>query len=72
MPPSKPVTVEDGTLENGILRAGIDDKNGNIVELGISQKPGNLVDLTGGEAVNQYLFLEGKDSRTFKQVVPSK
>jgi alpha-mannosidase len=61
MRPSKPVTVEDNVLQNGILRARIDDKNGNVVELSVSQRPGNLVDLTGGQAVNKYLFLEGKD-----------
>ena len=61
MRPSKPVTVEDNVLQNGILRARIDDKNGNVVELSVFQRPGNLVDLTGGQAVNQYLFLEGKD-----------
>ncbi|HWI67934.1 MAG TPA: glycosyl hydrolase-related protein [Nitrospiraceae bacterium] len=61
MRPSKPVTVEDNILQNGILRARVDDRNGNIVELGASHRQGNLVDLTGGQAVNQYLFLEGQD-----------
>lgn len=61
MRPSKPVTVEDNVLQNGMLRARIDDRNGNIVELSVSHRQGNLVDLTGGQALNQYLFLEGKD-----------
>jgi hypothetical protein len=59
--PSKPVTAEDNVLQNGIVRTRVDAKTGNIVEFSISQKPGSLVDLTGGQAVNQYLFLEGKD-----------
>jgi len=58
---SKPVTVENNILQNGILRVRIDDKNGNVVELSVSQRPGNLVDVTRGQAVNEYLFLEGKD-----------
>jgi len=61
MRPSKPVTVEDNVLQNGIVRARIDSRNGNIVELSTSHRPGNLVDLIGGQAVNEYLFLEGKD-----------
>jgi hypothetical protein len=59
--PSKPVTAEDNVLQNGIVRVRIDAKTGNIVELRLPNSAGNLVDLTGGEAVNQYLFLEGKD-----------
>jgi alpha-mannosidase len=59
--PSRPVTAEDDILQNGIVRIRIDQKTGNIVELRLSDKPGNLVDRTGGQAVNQYLFLEGKE-----------
>lgn len=59
--PLKPVTAEDNVLQNSIVRVRIDAKTGNIVELSLLNAAGNLVDLTGGESVNQYLFLEGND-----------
>jgi hypothetical protein len=44
------------------VRAKVDSKSGNIVELRFSTSPHNLVDTSRGEAINQYLFLEGKDT----------
>jgi alpha-mannosidase len=61
VPPSRPVTAADKVLQNGIVRVRVHAKTGNIIELSLSDKPGNLVDVTRGNAVNQYLFLEGKD-----------
>jgi alpha-mannosidase len=58
--PANSVSVRDGLLENGFVRARIDSKTWNIVELSLSGKA-NLVDNNAGQAVNQYLFLEGKD-----------
>jgi alpha-mannosidase len=60
--PAKRVTVLDGVLENGVVRAKVDSTNGNIVELMSKRSARNLVDTSQGEAVNQYLFLEGKDT----------
>ena len=60
--PAKRVTVRDGVLDNGIVRAKVDSKNGNIVELMSKGNAHNLVDTSLDEAVNKYLFLEGKDT----------
>src|SRR6202035_412468 len=51
----------DGVLDNGVVRAKVDSKNGNVVELMSTRNMRNLVDTSSGEAVNKYLFLEGKD-----------
>ncbi|HUE66093.1 MAG TPA: glycoside hydrolase family 38 C-terminal domain-containing protein [Rhizomicrobium sp.] len=59
--PVMAVTVAGGVLDNGLVRAKIDGENGNIVELKSSRNARNLVDTSLGEAVNQYLYLEGKD-----------
>jgi len=58
--PAHPVVIGDGVLENRFVRIRIDTKTGNIVELRLAGKT-NLVDSSAGQAVNQYLFLEGKD-----------
>jgi alpha-mannosidase len=63
--PAIRVSVKDGVLENGILRVRVDGKTGNLVELTLHGKPANLIDTSCGGAVNEYLFVEGKD---FKEV----
>jgi len=60
--PAKRVAVLDGVLDNGIVRAKVDSKSGNIVELTSNMSVRNLVDTSRDEAINQYLFLEGKDT----------
>jgi hypothetical protein len=52
----------NGVLDNGIVRAKVDSNNGNIVELMSGRSSRNLVDTSRDEAVNQYLYLEGKDT----------
>jgi hypothetical protein len=59
--PAMHVSIKDGHLENGIIRTKVDPKTGNIVELALHGKAPNLVDISGGEAVNEYLFLEKSD-----------
>lgn len=59
--PGKRVTALDGVLDNGIVRAKVDNRSGNIVELMSNSSTRNLVDTSRDEAVNQYLYLEGKD-----------
>src|ERR1700722_6766540 len=49
--PAKRVTVLDGVLDNGIVRAKVDSKDGNIVELASRRMARNLVDTSSGEAV---------------------
>src|SRR6266851_1471465 len=61
--PAKRVTVVlDGVLDNGIVRAKVDGKSGNIVELASNKSARNLADIRRDEGINQYLFLEGKDT----------
>src|SRR4029077_15176071 len=60
--PAKRVAVLDGVLDNGIVRAKVGSKSGNIVELTSNKSARNLVDTSRDEAINQYLFLEGKDT----------
>ncbi len=59
--PQTHVSFKDGVFDNGIVRARIDAASGNIVELAMHGSPNNLVDGSRGEAVNEYLFLKGKD-----------
>ncbi len=70
--PHTVVSFKDGVLQNGIVRARIDPKTGNIVELTLIGKTGNLVDPTGREPVNEYLFLEGKDVSKIQRSGPVK
>jgi hypothetical protein len=60
--PEKRVTVLDGVLDNGVVRAKVDSENGNIIELMSTSIAHNLVDTSSDQAVNKYLFLEGKDT----------
>jgi alpha-mannosidase len=60
--PEKPVTVLNAVLDNGVVRAKVDSKTGNVVELMSSRNAHNLVDTSSDEAVNKYLFLEGSDT----------
>jgi alpha-mannosidase len=60
--PAKRVTVLDGVLDNGFLHAKVERKSGNIIELMSSGSARNLVDISADQAVNQYLYLEGKDT----------
>jgi alpha-mannosidase len=59
--PAKRVTTLEGVLDNGFVRAKVDRRSGNIVELMSGGSTRNLVDTSREEAVNQYLYLEGKD-----------
>lgn len=59
--PASPVSVRGNVLDNHILRIGVDQKTGNIVELRHADMSANFVDLRGGESLNQFLFLEGID-----------
>src|SRR5271170_3461692 len=60
--PAKRVTVVEGVLDNGVVRAKVDSKNGNIVEFMSKRSTHNLVDTSLDQAVNKYLFLEGSDT----------
>ena len=71
-PVSVPVSVKDGVLDNGILRARIDQQTGNIIELMLQGKTENLIDASAGEQGNEYLFLEGKDTTKLQKAGTAK
>jgi len=65
--PAKRATFKDGVLDNGIVRMKIDSESGNLVEMSLHGKTENLVDRSQGQAVNEYLFLEGSDVSKVQQ-----
>ncbi len=56
-----PVSVKNGLLENGMLRAKIDASTGNITELNLHGSTQNLIDQSQGNSANEYLYMSGKD-----------
>jgi hypothetical protein len=66
------VSIKDALLENGIIRTRIDSRTGNLVELTLHGKSANLADTSSGEAVNEYLFLEGSDVAKIQKSGPVK
>jgi hypothetical protein len=58
-------------LDNGVIRATIDSQSGNLVELTLHGQTANLVDTSGGQAANQFLFLEGSDVAKIKNSGPA-
>lgn len=69
-PPPAPVSINDGVLQNGIVHAKVDPATGSLVEFGAHGNPDNLVDTSGGEAVNEYLFLQGSDVANLQKSGP--
>jgi len=60
--PKEGATFKSNVLSNGIVRAQIDGTTGSIVDLGLHGNARNVVDSSRGEALNEYLFFEGKDA----------
>ncbi len=56
----KPVSIHDGVLQNGLLRARLDVKTGDISELTLQGIASNFVDREKG-ALNRYVYMQGKD-----------
>ena len=59
--PAMRTSLKDNVLENGLVRARVDARTGDVVEFVLKGKSGNLIDTETGEAANEYLFVEGKD-----------
>jgi alpha-mannosidase len=70
--PAKRVTVLDGVLDNDVVRANVDSKNGNIIEFMSKKSTHNLVDTSLDQAVNKYLFFEGKDTSKVSTSEPAR
>jgi hypothetical protein len=62
--------AEGATLDNGVIRLRVDEKTGGIVELTARGMNGNFVDTSGGEALNDYLYLPGDDLKDLRRSSP--
>jgi hypothetical protein len=58
---SGPPIAHDNVLDNGVIRVRVDETTGGIVELRARDLDGNFVDTTGGQSLNDYLYLQGAD-----------
>ncbi|MFO1512629.1 MAG: polysaccharide lyase family protein [Verrucomicrobiota bacterium] len=64
--------AEGLVLDNGIIRVRVDGQAGGIVELTAKGIKGNFADTSGGEALNDYLYLPGDDLKGLKRNGPVK
>jgi hypothetical protein len=55
--PTYECLIEDGALENGIIRIRVDAGTGNLAELTLNVKSANLISTTSGEAANECAIL---------------
>ncbi|OHB65283.1 MAG: hypothetical protein A2Y77_14930 [Planctomycetes bacterium RBG_13_62_9] len=62
--------AQGATLDSGIIRLRVDEKTGGIVELTAKAIGGNFADTSGGEALNDYLYLPGDDLKDLKRNGP--
>lgn len=60
-------SVKGTALENELIRARVDENSGSIVELTAKGLDGNFADTSGGEAINEYLYLPGDDLKELKR-----
>jgi alpha-mannosidase len=59
------------TLDNGVIHLRVDEKTGGIVELTATGLKGNFADTSGGEALNEYLYLIGDDLKDLQRSGPA-
>src|SRR5215469_4386113 len=59
--PTMPVSIKNGILENGVIRARVHSETGNLVEFGACENGQNLIDISSDQAANEYLLVEGSD-----------
>jgi hypothetical protein len=64
--------AHDNYLDNGRLQIRVDKTTGGIVSLKLSDFPDNFADLSGGEELNDYLYLPGDDLKNLKHSGPVK
>jgi len=58
-------------LDSGALRVRVDETTGGIVDLTGKGLKGNFADTSGGEALNDYLYLQGDDLRELRRSGPA-
>ncbi len=59
--------AQGSTLDSGVIRLRVDEKTGGIVELTAKDLKGNFADTSGGEALNDYLYLIGDDLKNIQR-----
>jgi hypothetical protein len=62
--------AQGATLDSGVIRLRVDEKTGGIVELMAKGLDGNFADTSGGEALNDYLYLIGDDLKDLQRSGP--
>jgi hypothetical protein len=63
--------AQGAALDNGVIRLRVDEKTGGIVELTAQGMAGNFADTSGGEALNDYLYLIGDDLKDLQRSGPT-
>lgn len=66
------VLARGTVLDNGLVRVAVDPQTGGIVELRAAGIDSNLVDTSGGQAINDYLYLVGNDLSAIRKNGPVK
>ncbi len=59
------------SLHNGLIHLRLDPTTGGIVELSADFIRGNLADTSGGESLNEFLFLPGEDLKNLQRNGPA-
>ena len=70
VPPDQRARAQGAVLENGMIQVRVDEKTGGIVELTAKGIDGNFVDTSGGESLNDYLYLPGDSLADLKHNGP--
>ena len=68
--PPKTLMARGSLLENDLIRVGVDEQTGGIIELRMKGLAGNFVDSASGESVNEYVYLSGDDIAGVKRNGP--
>ncbi len=63
-------TAQGTILDSGVVRLRVDEQTGGIVELATKGLKGNFADTSGGEALNDYLYLIGDDRKDLQRSGP--
>ena len=62
--------AQGNVLDSGRVRVRVDEKTGGIVELTAKGLEGNFTDTSGGEALNDFLYLPADDLKDLKRNGP--
>jgi len=65
-----PAVAQGATLDSGVISVRVDEQTGGIVELSAKGIKDNLADTSGGEALNDYLYLPGDNLKDLRRNGP--